>query len=85
MSKVAADDVVLEPFRPELAKDLVRMWRESFELGVGVVDPHPIEEQEHFQRNNVAQAFYERHGFKIIARGHEPNWKLDDLKYEWRA
>ena len=151
MSKVAAEAVVLEPFRLEVARDLVRMWRESFELGVGIVDPHPIEEQERFlvnglipsydvrvalldgllvgfvaasrdsvaqlyvrkgfhrrgigtrllewakeqssgslwlhtfQRNSVAQAFYERHGFSIIARGHEPNWKLDDLKYEWRA
>ena len=151
MSKVAAEAVVLEPFRLEVARDLVRMWRESFELGVGVVDPHPIEQQEEFllrklvpgydvrvafldgllvgfvaaspesiaqlhvrkgfhrrgigtqlldwakrqshgslwlytfQRNTVAQAFYERHGFQVVARGHEPSWKLDDLKYEWRA
>ena len=125
------------------------MWRESFEFGVGVVDPHPIENQrEHFisnvlpsnavrvalsdeklvgfiaatkesithlyvrvghhhfgvgtqllawakaqshgklwlfafARNTVARAFYEKHGFKIIARGFEPNWQLDDIKYEW--
>ncbi len=131
--------------------ELVRMWRESFELGVGVVDPHPIEDQrEHlttsvvpsnavrvallgdklvgfiaatkesithlyvrvghhhrgigtqllawakaqscgklwlyaFARNAVARAFYEKHGFKIIARGFEPNWQLDDIKYEWIA
>jgi ribosomal protein S18 acetylase RimI-like enzyme len=127
------------------------MWRESFEHGVGIVDPHPIEEQrrnfaEHvlpdhdvrvaflerrmvgfvaasaesvnqlyvrkglhrrgigtrmlewakdqsggslwlytFERNAVARAFYERHGFTIAARGHEPFWDLDDLRYEWRA
>ena len=29
--------------------ELVRLWRESFEFGVGVVDPHPIEDQrDHF-------------------------------------
>lgn len=125
------------------------MWRESFEFGVGVTDPHPIEEQERavftvvvpnnairvafierqmvgfvaasatsvsqlyvrkglhrrgigsrllewakgqsggslwlytFERNLGARAFYEHHGFKIVTRGHEPNWKLDDLRYEW--
>lgn len=127
------------------------MWRESFEHGVGIVDPHPIEEQrrwfvEHvlpdhdvraalagdrlvgfvaasresvnqlyvrkgyhrrgigtlmldwakaqsggslwlytFERNAVARAFYERNGFTVAARGHEPSWDLDDLRYEWRA
>jgi len=141
--------IVLEEFREEQARELVRMWRESFELGVGVRDPHPIEEQERylldvlvpttairiatlegklagfvaakplsvaqlyvkrglhrrgigtrllewakeqsagslwlytFARNSVAQRFYEKHGFRIVARGHEPNWKLDDVRYEW--
>jgi len=134
-----------------LTDELVRMWRESFEFGVGVVDPHPIEDQrEHFAtivvpsnavrmallndqlvgfiaatkesithlyvrvghhhygigtqllasakaqsdgklwlfafaRNAVARAFYEKHGFKVIARGFEPTWQLDDVKYEWIA
>lgn len=27
------------------APELVRMWRESFEHGVGIVDPNPIDEQ----------------------------------------
>jgi ribosomal protein S18 acetylase RimI-like enzyme len=131
--------------------ELVRMWRESFEFGVGVIDPHPIEDQrDHFvsavvpnnavrmallddqlvgfiaatkesithlyvrvghhhcgvgsqllswakaqsdgklwlfafARNAVARAFYEKHGFEIIARGFEPTWQLDDIKYEWVA
>ncbi len=131
--------------------ELVRMWRESFEFGVGVVDPHPIEDQRAhfvsnvlpnhavrmallddklvgfiaatkesithlyvrvghhhhgigtqllawakaqsggklwlfaFARNTVARAFYEKHGFKIIARGFEPTWQLDDVKYQWIA
>jgi ribosomal protein S18 acetylase RimI-like enzyme len=131
--------------------ELVRMWRESFEFGVGVVDPHPIEDQREafvrtvapnnsvrmalfddrlvgfiaatkesithlyvrvghyhcgigtqllawakaqsggklwlyaFARNAIACAFYEKHGFRIIARGFEPTWQLDDVKYEWVA
>jgi len=143
--------VRLEEFRPELARDLVLMWRESFELGVGITDPHPLAEQERallekvvpgntvrvafldrrlvgfvaatptsiaqlyvrkgfhrrgigsqllrwakdqssgslwlytFDRNAGARAFYERNGFRIVARGHEPEWDLDDLKYEWIA
>jgi GNAT superfamily N-acetyltransferase len=150
--KAAARDasaIVLEEFREEQARELVRMWRESFEFAVGVKDPHPIEEQERylldvlvpttrlrtvsmdggiagfvaakpvsvaqlyvkrglhrrgigtrlldwakeqsvgslwlytFARNSVAQRFYEKNGFRIVARGHEPNWKLDDLRYEW--
>ena len=126
------------------------MWRESFEAGVGIVDPHPLAEQvgyfqekvlPHntvtvaildgalagfaaanaesisqlyvrrglqrsgigtrlvdwakaqsagslwlytFARNAVARAFYEKHGFVIVARGFEPHWQLDDLRYEWR-
>lgn len=131
--------------------ELVRLWRESFEFGVGVVDPHPIDDQRDyfvnavvpnnavrmallddqlvgfiaatrasithlyvrvghhhcgvgsqllswakaqsdgklwlfaFARNAVARAFYKKHGFEIIARGFEPTWQLDDIKYEWVA
>lgn len=36
-----------------------------------------------FARNARARAFYERSGFAIVARGFEPMWKLDDLRYEW--
>ena len=136
-------------FSPEHADELVPMWRESFEAGVGVTDPHPIAEQRDyllakvaphyaiklavadgriagfvaanresiaqlyvrvecqrrgigsrllewakaqsggslwlytFARNARARAFYERHGFRIVARGFEPEWQLDDLRYEW--
>jgi ribosomal protein S18 acetylase RimI-like enzyme len=125
------------------------MWRASFEHGVGIVDPHPLEEQRRylldkvvpenavrvaridglivgfiagtnesvtqlhvrigfhrrgigsrllawakeqsagslwlytFEQNAVARAFYEKNGFRIIARGFEPEWKLRDLKYRW--
>ena len=36
-----------------------------------------------FARNTVAQAFYEHHGFRIVARGFEPSWQLEDIKYQW--
>lgn len=130
---------------------LVRLWRTSFEFGVGVVDPHGISEQAAFfeaevrptnsvrlalaegqlvgfvaasdesvaqlhvrvglhrrgigsqlldwakaqsggslwlytfARNTVAQAFYEHHGFHVVARGFEPTWQLQDIKYRWAA
>jgi GrpB-like predicted nucleotidyltransferase (UPF0157 family)/GNAT superfamily N-acetyltransferase len=36
---------VLADFDAERTGELVRMWRDSFEAGVGVTDPHPIAEQ----------------------------------------
>ena len=36
-----------------------------------------------FDANKGAQAFYEHHGFHIVARGFEPTWKLDDIRYQW--
>lgn len=140
----------LEAFHDEQLSDLVRIWRGSFEHGLGIVDPNPIERQERyfldevlakhtvrvamlagrivgfvaatpesiaqlfvrreflgrgigsrllewaknqssgslwlytFARNAGARAFYERRGFVATAFGHEPHWKLDDVRYEWR-
>jgi RimJ/RimL family protein N-acetyltransferase len=37
-----------------------------------------------FARNERACAFYERHGFRVAARGFEPHWGLEDVRYEWR-
>jgi ribosomal protein S18 acetylase RimI-like enzyme len=141
--------VCISEFDPRFTDELVPLWRESFEFGVGVVDPHPIEEQAAYFRNRVvpenrvrvawsqgelvaflastpesitllhakvshigrgigtqllrtAQAessgslwlftfqrnvracrFYERHGFEVAARGFEPTWQLEDVKYVW--
>lgn len=136
-------------FREQDADELVPMWRESFEAGAGIVDPHPLQEQREyllkvvvpenrvrvarleglivgfvaatscsvaqlhvrrgfqrrgigrhllewakgqssgslwlytFARNAGARAFYERNGFRIVSRGFEPHWQLEDIKYEW--
>ncbi|WP_325167517.1 GNAT family N-acetyltransferase [Lederbergia citri] len=36
-----------------------------------------------FEVNVKAQRFYEKHGFKIISRGHINEENLPDIKYEW--
>jgi ribosomal protein S18 acetylase RimI-like enzyme len=36
-----------------------------------------------FEVNKGAQAFYEKHGFAIIGRGHENEENLPDIRYEW--
>jgi len=35
------------------------------------------------ERNAGARAFYERNGFRAVARGFEPKWQLEDVRYEW--
>jgi len=144
-------DFELVAFDPLRTVELVRMWRDSFEDAVGIVDPHPIEEQQRylmtevaskstirialfedkvvglvaaarqcvvqlyvhksyqrrglgrrmldwakqqsggtlwlytFAQNKRARSFYERQGFRAVARGFEPSWKLADVRYEWSA
>ena len=36
-----------------------------------------------FEVNTRAQAFYEKHGFRIIGRGYENEENLPDLRYKW--
>ncbi len=142
-------NVALSRYTASSLEDLLRLWRESFEHGVGVTDPHPLEEQRAFflsevlpknsvrlalhagslvgfiaatpesisqlyvrvtclaqgvgslllhwakeqsigslwlytfARNTNARRFYEKNGFKAVATGFEPTWKLEDVKYEW--
>lgn len=45
--------VRLAPYDEGLEQDLVSMWRESFEFGVGIVDPHLLAEQVHYFRGHV--------------------------------
>jgi ribosomal protein S18 acetylase RimI-like enzyme len=40
--------MIVRPYQPQRAgeaSEVVRLWRTSFEHGVGIVDPHPLEEQ----------------------------------------
>lgn len=146
-------DILVVDYSPEHGPELVKMWRESFERAVGVIDPHPLSEQlryleekvvpessvlvvleeatsavigfmastpDHilqlyvhvgqqnreigsmlvniakrrsrgrlrlftFAANRNAQRFYERHGFRVVARGFEKEWQLEDIEYEWSA
>jgi GNAT superfamily N-acetyltransferase len=43
----------VEDFQSQDTDALVWMWRESFEHGVGVIDPHPFEEQVEYLRSKV--------------------------------
>ena len=38
-----------------------------------------------FACNRVARIFYEHHDFRIVERGFEPTWQLEDIKYFWSA
>lgn len=44
-------------FVPQHVDDLVRLWRASFEHGVGIVDPHPLDEQIEYFRRAVVPCF----------------------------
>ena len=43
----------IEDFRSSDTDSLVRMWRASFEHGVGIIDPHPLAEQIEYLRTTV--------------------------------
>jgi ribosomal protein S18 acetylase RimI-like enzyme len=38
-----------------------------------------------FEINKIAQRFYEKHGFKMIGKGHENEENLEDILYEWKS
>ena len=38
-----------------------------------------------FEVNRGAQAFYDRHGFRVIGRGNDNEEGLPDILYEWRG
>ena len=146
-------DLVTVEYAPKYGREIVKMWRNSFEQAVGVIDPHPLEEQlqyleekvvpenhvlvvlerststvigfmastpgrisqlyvhvDHqnkgigsmlvniakqnsdgrlrlftFKANKEAQRFYDQQGFKIVGRGFEKEWQLEDIEYEWIA
>ena len=45
MNHVEMDGIEIVDYSPRYGPELVRMWRASFEQGVGITDPHPLEDQ----------------------------------------
>ena len=43
----------LEPFDSIWLVELISMWRASFEYGVGIIDPHPLEAQHRYFLDDV--------------------------------
>jgi ribosomal protein S18 acetylase RimI-like enzyme len=43
----------IEDFQPRQARELVELWRRSFEHGVGITDPNPLEEQLAYFRSTI--------------------------------
>ena len=59
----------LLPYKDSDAREVVEMWRTSFEYGVGIKDPHPIEEQLNFLVEQLVpqhQVTVGREGSKIV-------------------
>ncbi|MFJ7668318.1 GNAT family N-acetyltransferase [Lysinibacillus sp. NPDC097195] len=143
--------IIIMPYRPELAKQTVAMWRESKEQAIGQQEKHSFDNHVYFlnhllpeqyqiyvaiidetvvgmiayndreisqlyihlnyqglgigqtllnraktqssgkltlytfEVNEKAQRFYEKHGFKVIGRGHENEENLPDILYEWKS
>lgn len=50
------DIVYVTDFEPGETEALVRLWRASFEHGVGIVDPHPLAEQIAYFEHTVRPA-----------------------------
>jgi GNAT superfamily N-acetyltransferase len=50
------DHLRIRAFEPGDVHELIPMWRQSFEHGVGVIDPHPIEAQAAYFREQVLPA-----------------------------
>jgi ribosomal protein S18 acetylase RimI-like enzyme len=50
-----------------MADRVVRLWRSSFEHGVGIVDPHPLEQQ----RRALVDEVVPQHRVRVACRGRE--------------
>jgi GNAT superfamily N-acetyltransferase len=48
-----AGAIELVDFERQRLDELIRMWRQSFEAGVGIVDPHPLDEQRQYFLDSV--------------------------------
>lgn len=58
-------DLCLADFDPAMADALVPMWRQSFEHGVGVRDPHTLDDQ----RDYLLQRLWPAYALKVAFDG----------------
>jgi len=58
------NDFRVEDFNPTESHPLTRMWRESFEFGVGITDPHPLEGQVRF----LLEELVPKHRLRVVKR-----------------
>ena len=67
----------LVDYAPQWQDELVRMWRASFEFGVGITDPHPLSEQvayfnaEVLPKNTLRLAVAQAHLVGFVAASRE--------------
>ena len=40
---VSMSKLIITPYEPDVLMDMVAVWRNSFQHGVGIIDPHPAE------------------------------------------
>ncbi len=57
--------LTIVPYEAPMLRPLVDLWRASFEFGVGIVDPHPIEGQ----RRHFEQQILPKHEVSVALRG----------------
>jgi ribosomal protein S18 acetylase RimI-like enzyme len=58
-------EILIVDYSPEYGRELVGMWRDSFERAVGVVDPHPLDEQLQYLEGKVVP---ENHVLLVLER-----------------
>jgi ribosomal protein S18 acetylase RimI-like enzyme len=49
--------LLVTPYAPADADELVHMWHASFEHGVGITDPHPVESRHAYLLREVVPAY----------------------------
>lgn len=64
----SVDDLRIAAFEPRDTDTLVRLWRASFEHGVGIIDPHPIDGQVAYFEREVRP----RHAVRVA-------WRADEM------
>lgn len=56
-SNMMPASLLVTPYAPADADELVRMWHASFEHGVGITDPHPVESRQAYLLREVVPGY----------------------------